>query len=306
MIALSYKSTHYATIALKVLVLGLTAWYLVYAFGQLSSISWQQFQIGLDKLSGLSLTLICMLSLLNWLLEFKKWKLLASILRPMNFWEAAKQSLISFSLSIATPNRLGEYPVKALFFPKASLKKVLWLNLGGNMAQLLVTLILGLGGLLYMGSVLPIDTLTVAFLALLLTVGSLAAFYLLKAKSPQGTLLFKRYPLRAIQVLLLAVSRYSCFGLAFALLLGSLSGHPMSAELLALTTCYYLLISIVPTWLVLDVVVKGGTAVWLFSWIGLEPLAVMTAVLIMWLLNYLLPALAGAGLFGLQPIGRYD
>ena len=306
MIALSYKSTHYATIALKVLVLGLTGWYLAHTFGQLSSLSWQEFRAQWAMLPSGLLMGIGFLSLLNWGLEFRKWQSLASLLRPLNFLEAAKQSLISFSLSITTPNRLGEYPVKALFYRKAAFKKVLWLNLAGNLAQLLTTLLFGLLGLAYWSTTLPIDNLALAAILLVVIVGIGVSTYLLRNDKIRSLRHLIQRPGRLFKVFMLALARYGCFGLAFVLLLSSLSGQAITLDILALTGCYYLLVSIIPTWLVLDVMVKGGTAVWLFSWLGLDPLSVITAVLLMWLFNYLLPALAGAGLFGLHPLGRYD
>ena len=44
-------------------------------------------------------------SLVNWFFEVKKWKFLASQLQSISFVEAVKQSLISFSISLLTPNR---------------------------------------------------------------------------------------------------------------------------------------------------------------------------------------------------------
>ena len=46
--------------------------------------------------------------------------------------------------------------------------------------------------------------------------------------------------------------------------------------------------------LVADVIVRGSVAVWLFSFIGLNELTVLSTVLVMWLLNFMLPALWGS------------
>ena len=103
MIALSYKSTHYATIALKVLVLGLTAWYLGHTFGQMNTLSWASFSESWTKIGLLGLMAVGTLSALNWITEIRKWQLLASYVRATNYRRAAVQSLVSFCLSIATP-----------------------------------------------------------------------------------------------------------------------------------------------------------------------------------------------------------
>lgn len=306
MIALSYKSTHYATIALKVLVLGITAWYLTHTLTNLTQLSWRQFSWQVSQLNPLVICAIGILSLLNWALEIKKWQTLSGQLVAMDYLKAGRQTLVSFTLSITTPNRLGEYPAKALFFPKIQLRQVLWLNLCGNMAQLLITLLFGLTGLALVMDKLSIDLPGVSLIILgLIAVGGLL-IYLKRSNSLKHWAMPGLNGPRALRVLLLATLRYLSFATAFLLLLSELSGIPVTLELLALTGCYYLLVSMVPTWLVLDVVVKGGTAVWLFGLLGFPALSVMGAVLLMWLFNYLLPALIGAGLFAKQSIGRYD
>jgi len=306
MIALSHKSTHYATIALKVLVLGLTCWYLTYTITHLTDLSWQQF---LQQWSGLSIEsigLVFLLALINWALEIKKWQLLARTIHPLNFLKAAKQTLVSFTLSITTPNRLGEYPAKALFFPKKNLKHVLWLNLTGNLAQMGVTLLFGLAGLWFWWSKFPLDGLAVGgiILASVIAMG-LLLFYLQKLRR-KNVHFFDKISPKIPATLGLATLKYVSFATAFLWLLTDLSTAEVSVEIIALLGCYYLFISLLPSWLVLDVIVKGGTAVWLFAWAGIDPLAVMCAVLIMWLFNYLLPALVGAGIFSKQSIGRYE
>ena len=61
----------------------------------------------------------------NWLLEIFKWKTLVSFEKKINFFEAFEQCLGSLTASLITPNRIGEYGAKALFFEKEKRKKIM-------------------------------------------------------------------------------------------------------------------------------------------------------------------------------------
>jgi len=56
----------------------------------------------------------------------------------------------------------------------------------------------------------------------------------------------------------------------------------------------YFLVSTVPTIFIFDVVVRGGVAVWLFSFAGISDLMVLSTVLVMWILNFVLPSIIGS------------
>jgi len=44
----------------------------------------------------------------------------------------------------------------------------------------------------------------------------------------------------------------------------------------------------------LDVVVKSGVAVWVFSFLGLDDLSIVTIVTLMWVLNFVIPSIFGS------------
>ena len=85
----------------------------------------------------------------NWLLEMFKWNTLASITKKISFFEAYEQCLASLTASIITPNRIGEYGAKALYFGHAKRKKIMLLNLIGNLSQLTVTVFFGIIGFVF-------------------------------------------------------------------------------------------------------------------------------------------------------------
>lgn len=63
---------------------------------------------------------------------------------------------------------------------------------------------------------------------------------------------------------------------------------------LALIFAMYLLVSIAPTIFIFDVVVRGGVAVWLFSFAGISEFTVLSTVLVMWVFNFVIPSFIGS------------
>lgn len=297
MIALTYKSTHYATIALKVLIVVVTCWYLYRTVGNLGNLNWYQFQSFWEQLGPAALLYLLATPFINWGLEAKKWQYLVRPIKGLTYLQAWSQTHISFALSVTTPNRLGEYPAKTWFFDKADWKRILFLNLVGNSAQMLITFLMGCVGLFIWAGQLPLKEVPSWGLWIGFSLGMIALLFWMT--KPKGTLhLWKRLPtVRWKNALVLSALRYLIFGSAlFVLLLPSSSGLTVM-ELIGLIGCYYLLSSLLPSWMILDVVVKGSLAVWLFGWGGMDPILVMSAILVMWVLNYLLPALVGSWIF---------
>lgn len=67
-------------------------------------------------------------------------------IKNLSCFEALKQSLAAHTVSLFTPNKIGEYGAKAIYFMKPQRKRVLLLNLIGNMAQMSTSLLFGVIG----------------------------------------------------------------------------------------------------------------------------------------------------------------
>ena len=101
------------------------------------------------------LFVIFLFTFFNWLLEIIKWKTLVSSIKEISFFEASKQSFSSLTASLLTPNRIGEYGAKAIYYPKDERYKILFLNFLGNFNQMFVTFLFGVFGLFFLIAFLP-------------------------------------------------------------------------------------------------------------------------------------------------------
>ena len=126
-----------------------------------------------------NILLLLSLSCFNWFLEILKWQRLASFVKKKSFNDALQQSLGSLTASLFTPNRIGEYGAKAIYFAKQYRKRILLLNLIGNMMQMTITVIFGIIGFFLFVKHYPIEINTYRvsrFLIIIFVVFSLSLF----------------------------------------------------------------------------------------------------------------------------------
>jgi hypothetical protein len=111
-------------------------------------LDWVQFTINLKEPISCGIGFLLLLSILNRFFEILKWQNLASNIKPITVSEATKQVLAALTAGIFTPNGIGEYAGKALYYEKSETTQVIFLNLICNGIKWF-SVIIGLFGLLY-------------------------------------------------------------------------------------------------------------------------------------------------------------
>jgi len=301
---LSNKSKHYGLIALKVLILTASSWFIFNRLSSLDSTAWDTFRSAFTGKNYTSVLLFLFLAAGNWVLEITKWRFMVSAIRKINFSESARQCLSALSAGLWTPNRIGEYGVKALYFPRQDRKKVMVLNLFSNLSQMFATLLFGIPGLLYFVFRYQIDIpawkpfvmLTIVFVLLVSGYAFRKKQLLIRGLSIQKLLDFLSSISLEIRsrVVLLSVLRYLVFGSLFYLLLVFFGIEIELGEAIPLITAMYLVSSLLPSFFFTEVAIKGGVALWLFSVAGFDEIPVLCAAISTWLLNFVSPAVLGA------------
>ncbi|WP_158293184.1 flippase-like domain-containing protein [Tamlana fucoidanivorans] len=245
------------------------------------------------------------LSVLNWFLEIVKWKILVSGVKKTRFSSALHQSLGALTASLFTPNRIGEYGAKALYFTADLRKRIVLISILGNLLQMGVTLCFGVLGftLLFFNFNFKTNLASFVWAPFLLFIIILLSLFLLKKSniSIKGVSLktwvthvthFSKIRLR--KAIVLSIARYITFTsqFLFLLLLFNLNiDYIYALSLIALT---YLLASVIPSIFIFDVVVKSSVAAYLFSLAGISETPIVCITTIMWLLNFVLPSLFGS------------
>ena len=252
-----------------------------------------------------NIIILLFLTCLNWCCEVLKWQNLVSVIKNIQFSEALKQSLASLTASLFTPNRIGEYGVKAVCFSKALRKRVLLLNLLSNITQMFATLVFGVVGftIFYLKYDTNISLYKITrFIVLIFVVGG---FVLLGRK-------YSKFTIRGIsldkiikflleipksihaKIILLSFLRYLVFSFQFYFLLKIFGIDVYYFNAMLVISSMYLISSIIPTILILDVVVKGSIALFLFGIVGVNSHTILSIVLLMWILNFAIPSIIGS------------
>jgi hypothetical protein len=258
-----------------------------------------------DVFSLENTSILLILTLFNWFFEIIKWKNLVCYIRTISFKNALEQSLGALTASLFTPNRIGEYGAKAIYFNGAMRKKVMLLNLTGNLMQMTVTIIFGAVGLYIMHTThdLNIDYFRVSrFLLVIIIVIGFTLFGLqqnrfrIKGFSIEKLKAFFKDLPYTIQMSAfgLSVLRYMIFSFQFYFLLHIFKVDLTYLNTMTVITSMYLLSSIIPSIFIFDVIIKGSVALYLFSIVGIDEFTILSTIMIMWLLNFVLPSIFGS------------
>jgi hypothetical protein len=239
-------------------------------------------------------------TLANWFFEILKWKNLISSFKHISFYEASKQSLASLTASLLTPNRVGEYGAKAIYYNKQERYKVLFLNFISNLSQLLVTIFFGLIGILFLSNN-SFFTLTISWeiiVSILLITSLLFGIIPSKFWMPYWIKLklnFKKInPEKQQKNIAFSIVRYLVFSHQFYFLLlifGITLDYTLSMSLIF---AMYFIASIIPSFVVFDWLIKGSVAVSLFSLFEVPELVLLSITSLMWLFNFAIPAILGS------------
>ena len=273
------------------------AFYFIYnQLADNENLDWQKFNTLFQKnQSVLGIALILFLSFLNRYLEILKWQNLVSSIKIISIGEATKQVLAALTAGIFTPNGVGEYAGKALYYEKSQTKQILFLNLICNGIQLILTIIFGTIGLWILGyKFWVLGIIGLCFLLFLIS-------YFTKKITIKGYSIEKfvekinEIP-KAIHKknIILGIARYVTFSHQYFFLLLAFDVNLPYFTLIATIMTVYFLASSLPSFQFLDFAVKGSVAVYFFSKLDVNEWIVVFITTLMWFLNVVIPVLMGS------------
>lgn len=225
-------------------------------------------------------------------------------IKNLSFFEVLKQSLAAHTASLFTPNRIGEYGAKAIYFMKPQRKRVLLLNLIGNMAQMSTSLLFGVIGFSLFVYKYDIDISVIKLFRLITIVVIIIAFLFFVLTQNKSEI--KGFSIQRIKASILeipvkihfknsafSVIRYLIFSFQFYFLLNLFAIDVYYLNAMIVITTMYLLSSIIPTIFVFDVVVKGSIDLYLFNFTGVNELTILCVITLMSILNFVTPSVFG-------------
>jgi hypothetical protein len=261
---------------------------------------------------------VIFLMLLNWGIEARKWQLLVLHVQPFSFIQAFKSVLAGCSITMLTPNRIGEYGGRILFLKEENRVKAISLNIASSISQLLITMIMGCGGLIFLRffshtnsnalSVLPDFWGSVLIYFSITTTSLLFLFYIRLGwlvrliekvpafgKAVKHIVVLDEFSARQLlTILLLSLLRYLVFVLQYMLLLQVMDVDIETGLCFWLISVFYLVMAVAPTIGFLELPVRAKASMELMKLYSTNTLGIETAALAIWVINLVIPALIGS------------
>jgi len=257
---------------------------------------------------------------LNWGLEAFKWQLLIEYIEKVKYSNAVRSVLTGISMSLFTPNRVGDFFGRVFTLKLNDPLKGVLLTIAGSIGQLLATMIFGLLAMLvfirsytdfteswfsyfYVGIVILVLLVCVLMVMLFLRAPILSAGvhsvirpgwkriheYISVLQSVRRSTLLK--------VLLLSLSRYMVFSTQFYILLRAFGLDIPFHDAFILISMTYFVVTAIPTVALIDLGIRGSVAIFFISMYfpdkHLVAASILYATTLIWIINLAFPALLG-------------
>ncbi len=280
----------------KLLIVGGALYFIYNQLVHNEKLDWNQFLDLLERKKSIAgIAFILFLSFLNRFLEILKWQNLAQKLQRISLSKSTEQVLAALTAGLFTPNGIGEYAGKALYFPKKEAGEVVFLNLICNGIQMILSTAFGIIGLLILGYWLEVGillsfVLIVSLILFLLKKITIKGYSLLQFFTKINALPKKMHR----KNIALAILRYLTFSHQYYFLFLAFDVDIPYVILMATIAATYFIASSLPTFQFFDFAVKGGVAVYFFGLLGINEWIVVFISMLMWFLNIVLPVLIGS------------
>jgi len=266
-----------------------------------------------QHLEGSSMTMIIFVLFLapaNWCTEAFKWKLLLRKIEPVPYSRALSSVLTGMAFGLVTPSKIGDFAGRILYMEHKNRLRAAIATLIGNTAQTLVTFVAGIGGLIYLNIFYPgAWQLFCLFIALILGAG-LGYFYMRIDKIANwaegkewlrkaiiSIRILKRYSRKELlQVVIISLLRFCLYNMQFLIIANIMgAGIPWAGGFLVSAVMFWM-ITVIPSFFVADLGVRGYVAGLLFTETGMaaNSISILAGSYTIWLLNWVLPAVIGS------------
>lgn len=257
--------------------------------------------------------------LINWGIEARKWQVLVQHLQPISFLRAYYSVLTGVALAINTPNRIGEYGGRVLYIKEGNRVKAVSLAILGSMSQLIITLTIGVCGLLYLKNLNIFSTtasahplsqlwLNIIVYGVILVTAVLVLFYFRlgwlvkwtekfpgKNKFLQYINVLREFETgKLLRLLSLSFTRYLVFVTQYLLLINVFEVEINWWQGFWVISVLFLILAIIPTFALAELGIRGKVSIFLLDSFSKNYAGIISCTLGIWVINLVVPALIGS------------
>ena len=268
----------------------------------------------------LILSIVFFLMLINWGIESSKWKYLIRKIEKISFLKSYKAILAGNSVSIVTPNRVGEFFGRVYILKKTNPWEGIFITIIGSMSQLLITIVIGsVSFIVFFSKYYSInDYLTYIIISIIiifnvflilffLNVSFISSFVqkFIKEKWKKIRVYMRIFAFYKTKELLIIIAysfvRYFVFSLQFYLLLRMFSLEIPIVDGFVMISVIFFILTAIPSIALSELGIRGSVAMYVFSMyfsnlvfdVDYIEIAVLSTTTLLWLINLAIPALVG-------------
>lgn len=279
--------------------------------------SWDFIVHALNGPSSYKIAIVGVLMLINLGLEAKKWQLQVSGIEQLNFFQSYRAVLAGQAMGLNTINRIGEPPARAAFLQEGNKIRGVMLSLVGGMAQTITTFGMGAILLIYMrfhiiNEQRQIAGLSVFWLDGLIYVISMGILLFMLAYFRISVLiqLVEKIPFiykykyflekledfhwkELLQLLIFSILRYFVVLTQYYFLMQVFDVNIFWLDAFSLVGVMFLVLGIVPSIAFAELGFRGKVSVLLLGMVSTNTVGIIATIAGIWLINLILPAIAG-------------
>lgn len=263
------------------------------------------------------LFIVVLLMVLNWGIEARKWQVAMKPLSPLPFRQSFMAIFTGTTMAFFTPNRMGEYFGRMLYLRQGLRLQSISVTIACSMAQLLVTVLMGLIGIKYLGAAHTsssasdalVTWLNVVFYAIVAFAVVLAFFFLrlsffvkviervgfLHRLTPYVHVLQSFNATILLRLLSLSTGRYLVFIIQYYLLFEVFSVELGWWECFWSMSVVFLVLAIVPSIALLtELGIRWKASIELIAMFSVNTMGILATSLTVWVINLVIPALIGS------------
>ncbi|HWZ15218.1 MAG TPA: hypothetical protein VNW95_08255 [Mucilaginibacter sp.] len=259
----------------------------------------------------ITLVLVVLLMIVNWVLESLKWWHLTRILAPMSIWKSIESVFCGLTWAIFTPNRIGEYGGRVMFLPNRKRIHGMFAMAVGSFGQNVITNVLGASALVwFLYNYIPLNTWLMALITA--AAGALMAIMLVfyfhikwMVRLLNSIQFLKKYHRffdimgnykagELMNIMWFCLARYFVFTSQYYLVIHLLVPEIQLLPMVLLMFVFFFITSAMPSLDLLDIGVRSFTASTLFGYITHQIVAVVVAVSLIYIVNLVIPAILGS------------
>lgn len=280
--------------------------------------SWDAIKVSFTGPQAWKIWMVAFLMLVNWGLEARKWQVLIMHIQKMRFLRAFRAIFSGQAMGFITPNRVGEYAGRIVYLDEGNRLRGIALSAVGSLAQTIVTFVMGIIGLVYMYKTIVSELpqmqglqtfwlMGLTYVLIAVTVLLILFYYNLS----WVTKVFERIPFVAkysffiqkledlhnrelTRILNLSLARYVIFILQYLLLLQVFDVDIVWWQAASLVCVQFLVMAIVPSITLAELGLRGQVSIALLGLLSANKLGIIATSAVIFLINLIIPALAGS------------